>query len=209
MSNSTKARMLDAGLRMLLRHGYNDLGIQAVLKETGMPKGSFYHHFASKEDFVLQVVDRYMNEVHQGLDASLGDRSLAPLGRVRKFFELTRDKYHEDGYLGCMLGGLGQELSGASPVFQEKIEACLSIIADRIAACMKEAQASGDLPPDADARHMANLIVNCWEGAALRSRLRRDPRPLDSMLDFYFSALTAVPKSRINAGADSEVRDGY
>jgi TetR/AcrR family transcriptional repressor of nem operon len=187
MSDSTKARMLDAGLRMLLRHGYNDLGIQAVLKETGVPKGSFYHHFASKEDFALQVVDRYMDEVHQALEASLGDRSLAPLVRVRKFFELTRDKYHEDGYLGCMLGGLGQELSGVSPVFQEKIEACLSIVADHIAACMEEARASGDLPLDADPHDMANLIVNCWEGAALRSRLRRDPAPLQSMLDFYFS----------------------
>lgn len=195
MSDSTKERMLDAGLNLLLRHGYNDLGIQAVLKETGMPKGSFYHHFASKEDFALQVVDRYMNEVHDGLDESLGDLSLAPLDRVRKFFEATRDKYREDGYLGCMLGGLGQELSGVSPVFQEKIEACLSAICNRIAGCMEQAQADGDLPPEADPRHMANLVVNCWEGAALRSRLRRDPAPLNAMLDFYFSAVAAAAKS--------------
>ena len=123
MRDSTKERLLDAGLSMLLRHGYNDLGIQAVLKETGTPKGSFYHHFASKEDFALQVVERYMDEVHGGLDGSLGDRSVAPLDRVRKFFESTRDKYREDGYLGCMHGGLGQELSGVSPIIQEKIEA--------------------------------------------------------------------------------------
>lgn len=202
MSESTKERMLGAGLNLLLRHGYNDLGIQAVLKETGMPKGSFYHHFASKEDFALQVIERYMVEVHDGLDQSLGDRSLAPLERVRKFFESTRDKYQEDGYLGCMLGGLGQELSGVSPVFQEKIEACLSAIASRIADCMEQAQANGDLQPDVDPRHMANLVVNCWEGAALRSRLRRDPAPLNAMLDFYFSAGAAAPKSRIDAAAD-------
>lgn len=202
MSNTNKERMLDAGLSMLLRHGYHDLGIQAVLKETGMPKGSFYHHFASKEEFALQVVDRYMDEVHIGLDDSLGDLSLAPLDRVRKFFELTRDKYREDGYLGCMLGGLGQELSGVSPVFQEKIEACFGTIADRIAACMEEARAGGDLSPDADPREMANLIVNCWEGAALRCRLRRDPAPLDTMLDFYFSAIIAMPESGIISPAD-------
>ena len=202
MSDSPKKRLLDAGLSMLLRHGYNDLGIQAVLKKTRMPKGSFYHHFASKEDFALQVVDRYMDEVHRGLEASLGDLSLPPLGRIRKFFETTRDKYRRDGYLGCMLGGLGQELSGVSPVFQARIEACLGVIADRIAACMEEARARGDLPPNADPRHLANLIVDCWEGAALRSRLRRDPAPLDSMLDFYFSAVAAIPTSRINAAAD-------
>ena len=202
MSDSTKERLLNAGLSMLLRHGYNDLGIQAVLKETDTPKGSFYHHFASKENFAIQVVERYMDEVHGGLDGSLGDRSLAPLDRVRKFFESTRDKYREDGYLGCMLGGLGQELSGVSPVFQEKIEACLSAIAGRIAECMKEAQSRGELPPDADPCHMANLVVNCWEGAALRSRLLRDPAPLNSMLDFYFSAVGASSSPRIDAAAD-------
>ena len=202
MSDSTKERMLNAGLSMLLRHGYNDLGIQAVLRETGMPKGSFYHHFASKENFALQVVERYMDAVHDGLDESLGDRSLAPLDRVRKFFESTRDKYREDGYLGCMLGGLGQELSGVSPVFQEKIESCLSAIASRIADCIEQAQARGDLPRGTDPRHLANLVVNCWEGAALRSRLLRDPAPLNSMLDFYFSAVGATPKSQIDAAAD-------
>ncbi len=192
MSDTTKARTLDVGLGMLLRHGYNGLGVQAVLEEVGIPKGSFYHHFDSKEDFVIQVVDRYMIDVHRGLDVSLNDKTLPPLERVRKFFELSRDKYREDGYLGCMLGGLGQELSGVSPVFQKKIEECLGAIADRVTVCMKEAKSKGDIPKSADARHLANLIVDCWEGAALRSRLRQDPAPLNSMLDFYFNAV--VPK---------------
>jgi TetR/AcrR family transcriptional regulator, transcriptional repressor for nem operon len=200
MSDKTRERTLDVGLRMLLRHGYNDLGVQAVIEEAGIPKGSFYHHFASKEDFALQVVDRYMKDVHLGLDATLGDNSLAPLDRVRKFFELSRDKYREDGYLGCMLGGLGQELSGVSAVFQKKIEACFGIIASRIALCMEEAQANGTLPPGADPRDLADLIVDCWEGAALRSRLRRDPAPLNSMLDFYFAAVAPAPKRQGRAG---------
>ena len=201
MSDSTKERLLDAGLSMLLRHGYNDLGIQAVLQETSIPKGSFYHHFKSKEDFALQVIDRYMSEVHNGLDASLGDLSLPPLDRVRKFFEMTRDNYREEGYLGCMLGGLGQELSGVSPVFQQKIESCLSIIARRIEVCLEEARDRGDLPSGPDLQLLADLVVNCWEGAALRSRLRRDPTPLDTMLDFYFASVASPPKT--SAGAAS------
>ena len=74
----TKQRLLDAGLAMLLEHGYNDLGIQALLDATETPKGSFYHHFKDKEDFALQVVDQYMREVHAGLDACLGDRAVRP-----------------------------------------------------------------------------------------------------------------------------------
>ena len=189
--HSTKQSMLDAGLTMFLEHGYNDLGIQALLEATGTPKGSFYHHFKDKEDFALQVVDQYMRDVHAALDACLADKSRLPLERVRCFFETTQQHYQEDGYMGCLLGGLGQELSGASEVFRRKIEECFSELVERLAVCLDEARQRGDIPADSDARQMASLLVDCWEGAALRSRLRRDPAPLNAMLDFYFHSVAA------------------
>lgn len=186
MHHPTKQRLIEVGLAMLLEHGYNDLGIQALLQATATPKGSFYHHFKDKEDFALQVIDEYMQQVHAGLDACLGDESRRPLERVRRFFELTEETYREQGYMGCLLGGLGQELSGVSDVFRRKIEECLSEIANRIAVCMETARTSGDIPADSDTRHMASLLVDCWEGAALRSRLRGNAAPLTTMLNFYF-----------------------
>jgi TetR/AcrR family transcriptional repressor of nem operon len=189
--HATKQRLLDAGLAMLLEHGYYDLGIQALLDATGTPRGSFYHHFEDKEDFALQVVDRYLRGVHASLDACLGDESRPPLERVRCFFETTREHYRRDGYMGCLLGGLGQELSGVSEVFRRRIEECFSGIAERLAGCLEEARQRGEIPADSDPRHMASLLVDCWEGAALRSRLRRDPGPLNAMLDFYFRAAVA------------------
>jgi TetR/AcrR family transcriptional repressor of nem operon len=185
-THATKQRLLDAGQAMLLERGYHDLGIQAILAASGTPKGSFYHHFKDKEDFALQVIDQYMRRVHAGLDVALGDRSRAPLDRVRRFFEMTQQSYRKEGYLGCLLGGLGQELSGVSTIFRRKIEECFSAIAGRIAVCLEEARTRGDLPAGADARRMAGLLVDCWEGAALRSRLRGNAAPLTAMLDFYF-----------------------
>ena len=185
---TTKQRLLDAGQALLLEHGYNDLGVQALLEATGTPKGSFYHHFGSKEDFALQVLDQYMRQVHAALDACLRERTRPPLERVRRFFELVMQSYRQEGYLGCLLGGLGQELSGVSEVFRRKVEACFSAIAKRIAACLEEARERGDLPAGASPRRMADLLVDCWEGAALRSRLRGSAQPLTDMLDFYFGA---------------------
>src|ERR1700682_584956 len=92
-THSTKQRLLDAGLAMLLKHGYNDLGIQALLEATDTPKGSFYHHFKDKEDFALEVIDQYMGQVHAALDVCLGDKGRPPLDRVRRFFELTQESY--------------------------------------------------------------------------------------------------------------------
>lgn len=195
-THPTKQRLLDAGLAMLLERGYNDLGIQAILEATDTPKGSFYHHFRDKEDFALACVEQYMLSVHAGLDACLGDVARAPLARVRHFFELTREKYRGEGYMGCLLGGLGQELSGVSEVFRNQIASCLAIISRRIAGCLDEARVAGDIPADANPKRLAALLVDCWEGAALRSRLQGSPAPLTAMLDFYFGAAASASASK-------------
>lgn len=191
MTHTTPGKLLEAGIGLLLRHGYNDLGIAALLESTNTPKGSFYHHFASKEDYALQVVDLYMQDVHAGLAQCLGDTSRTPLQRIRRFFEVSEEKYRQQGYMGCLLGGLGQELSGISEVFRRKVEQCLSEIAAQLAGCLREAIAQGELPASVDVDRLAELLVNCWEGAALRTRLRRDPAPLKDMLDFYFAAVAS------------------
>ena len=90
--------------------------------------------------------------------------------------------------MGCLLGGLGQELSGVSEVFRRKIEGCFTEIAARLAVCLEQARRSGDIAADADTRRMASVLVDCWEGAALRSRLRGSAAPLKAMLDFYFQS---------------------
>lgn len=185
-TSPTKQQLLEQGMAMLLKSGYHHLGLAEILESTGIPKGSFYHHFKNKEDFGLQAIDLYMAGVHAALDACLDDSSLPPLRRVRRFFELVQDSYRSEGYLGCLLGGLGQELSGVSDAFRAKVEQCISTIARRLAASLEAAVRDGDLAPGTDPHAMAELLVNCWEGAALRSRLRRDPAPLGQMLDFYF-----------------------
>jgi len=191
MSRDTKRILLEQGMAMLLRQGFNNLGIAEILAATSVPRGSFYYYFKSKEDFALQVVDLYMHEVHAGLEHCLGDQSRAPMDRVRHFFELTEQKYRSEGYLGCLLGGLGQELSGVSELFRGKVEQCLAEIGRQIAVCLQEALERGDLPEHTDPLQLAELLVNCWEGAALRTRLRRDPGSLSQMLDFYFRSVSA------------------
>lgn len=196
MTHPTKQRLLDVGLMMLLRHGYNDLGIQALLAEASTPKGSFYHHFRDKEDYAFQVLEQYMEQVHAGLATCLQDESRPPLDRIRRFFELTEQSYRKEGYLGCLLGGLGQELSGVNDRFRKKIGGCFAAIAASIARCLGHARERGELPADSDPRRLAHLLVDCWEGAALRSRLRGDAAPLTAMLDFFFAAAVAPPPSR-------------
>ena len=190
MPGTTKQDLLELGLTLLLKHGYADLGVATLLERAGVPKGSFYHHFENKESFGLQAIDLYMQRVHAALDAAFGDDGREPLDQIRQFFEIVADGYKGEGYLGCLLGGLGQELSGISPTFRKKVEACFTVIARRFEKALERAQGRGQLRKGVEPHDLAELLVNCWEGAALRSRLRRNARPLGQMLDFYFTAVT-------------------
>jgi TetR/AcrR family transcriptional regulator, transcriptional repressor for nem operon len=187
--STTKQDLLELGLQLLLKHGYTDLGVAALLEKAGVPKGSFYHHFESKEDFGLQAIDRYMDGVHGALDAAFNDEAREPLERIRRFFTLVMGSYKGEGYMGCLLGGFGQELSGVSPAFRKKVEQCFGVIARRIEAALATAQLRGQLRDGVDPREHADLLVNCWEGAALRSRLLRSADPLGQMLDFYLNSI--------------------
>ena len=86
--------------------------------------------------------------------------------------------------------------SGVSEVFRRKIVECLSAIAERIAVCLDEARQRGEIEDECDVRQMADLLVDCWEGAALRSRLRRNRASLNAMLDFYFLSVVTVETRR-------------
>ena len=182
----TKRRLLDVGLSTLLERGYNATGIQDLLVATRVPKGSFYHHFASKEDFALQVVDRYLAEVHTLLDQSLADPDRTPIERIRLFFERLAAMYATQGYLGSLLGILSQELGAVNTAFRRRMEGAYDGIAHRLAETLAEAKQRGDLPSEIDPLQSANLMIDCWEGAAARSRLLRSAAPLESAMDVSF-----------------------
>jgi TetR/AcrR family transcriptional regulator, transcriptional repressor for nem operon len=189
--HDTKRRLLEAGLALMLERGYSGLGVQDVLDRTGIPKGSFYHHFESKQDMALQAVDLYVATGHELLQHCLAPNDVPALVRVRSFFEQLADFYATQGYLGCLLGALGQELAGANEVFRKKIEECLTSLSMPIAECLEQARTEGDLPAHTDTAHLANVLLNAWEGAALRSRLLRSPEPLTGVLDFCLGTLAA------------------
>src|SRR4051794_1268071 len=83
----TKNRLLDVGRTVFLEKGFNHAGIEAILQAAGVPKGSFYNYFENKEDFGLQVINRFAECYDDELDRFLADESLSPLSRLRAYFE--------------------------------------------------------------------------------------------------------------------------
>lgn len=184
---STKTILLDTGRRIFAEKGYNNSGIEAILQAAGVPKGSFYYYFQSKEDFGLQVLDRFSECFNQTADRFLGDHSLSPLERMRAYFESICEKLESQQCRnGCLVGNLSQEMADQSEVFRARLEQIFQNWVDRYADCLRQAQVAGEVPAHLDVRELAEFWLNSWQGAVLRAKTLRSTQPLRTFLNMMF-----------------------
>jgi TetR/AcrR family transcriptional repressor of nem operon len=190
---STKTILLDAGRRVFLEKGYNNAGIEAILQTAGVPKGSFYYYFESKEDFGLQVLDRFSECLDTLSERFLGDQSLSPLERLRRYFESICEKLESQQCRnGCLVGNLSQEMADQSEAFRARLEQIFESWVGRYADCLREAQEAGEIPAHLDVRELAEFWLNSWQGAVLRAKTLRSTQPLRTFLNVMFGSVLQV-----------------
>lgn len=189
--NPKKETILEAGLSLMMQKGYNHTGLQEILCTAGIPKGSFYHFFPSKQAFGLEVMDFYAAHFEPLLDQYFDQIERPPLQRLRGFFEAVIDiLVKEHGCIGgCLVGNLGQELADQNPEFRNKANAVMTRWEGRFVACLKEAQDNGALRSDLEAEELASFLINSWEGAILRMKIMKSPEPLESFMQVVFSSI--------------------
>ncbi len=106
----TREALLRRGLEVLTEQSFSATGLDYILKEIGIPKGSFYHYFTSKEAFGRAVLDEYARYFAQRLDHWLLDEALSPLERLVGFVQSAKSGMARHDYRrGCMVGNLGQK----------------------------------------------------------------------------------------------------
>lgn len=186
----TRAELITAGMELLASQGYNATGIEAVLKRAGVPKGSFYHHFGSKEEFGLAVIEAFAGRFLSRLDAFLTDPATTPLDRLRTFLERGLERLTEHQCtVGCLIGDLGQELAAQNERLRGRLDEILLSWRERFAVCIREAQQAGELPPSYDAHVIAGFILSGWEGAVLSAKVMKSPQPAQDFIDTLFATV--------------------
>src|SRR5580704_12038005 len=112
---TTRTILLETGKLLFLARGYSNTGIEAVVQAAGVPKGSFYYYFGSKEEFGLQVLNRFADDVRANFERCLGNTSLRPMERFRCYFEEVCSRLEaEQCRHGCLVGNLSQEMAAQS-----------------------------------------------------------------------------------------------
>lgn len=186
----TKQTLLDIGTQLMYRRGYNNTGLNDILESAGVPKGSFYYYFNSKEDFALQVIDHFAIRAKARLDQYLTDETLDPLSRVRAYFDWYISYLEaSECSLGCLLGNLGQELSDQNETFRLKIDEAMTLRSSDFATILRLAQQAGQIDAAVDVDELAAFCYNSWQGAMLRMKVTKTPAPLNLFVHTLFDVI--------------------
>jgi TetR/AcrR family transcriptional regulator, transcriptional repressor for nem operon len=185
---NVRQKIVDAGLKVLIEKGFNGCGVQDITTAAGVPKGSFYNHFESKEALGAEVVDCYGRD--QRRRAALADTSVLPLQRLRAHFERLNETYAGAHFgRGCLLGNFSAELADQSPVIRERLADLYLVWSTDLAAVIAEAQADGSIATKTPAADLAAFLVDAYEGALLRARIEKSGRALDRFMKVTFTQI--------------------
>lgn len=186
---NVRERLLAAAFETLHRDGFNATGVQDITDAAGVPKGSFYNHFASKDALGVEVVAQYVAKGAERRRA-LVDGTGAPLARLKAYFKSLSQLGPGSGFSrGCLLGNFSAELSSQSPDIRQALADAFANWTKDIARVVADAQEAGEIGRDLPAAALAAFLLNAWEGAVLRSRVDRSAAPLDAFMKVAFNKI--------------------
>ena len=195
---STREHLQDVGVKFMHRKGYNATGLLDILNAADVPKGSFYHHFGSKEDFAAAALARYVTHEGEHAASVLSDFRTPPLKRLKRYFTDLAKTYGQAGEIpGCMMGRFSLEMAVESPQLRKQISASFAGWQHKIAGVIQEAVEQRELPGDTEPVALAGFLLNSWEGALLRSQAEMSDAPLETFLRYALDTLAqkAEPKT--------------
>lgn len=188
VKSDTRQVLIQAGAELIAQKGFNTAGIEAVLKAAGVPKGSFYYYFPSKDAFGLAVIEHLATEHARKLDDYLGDQDLTPLARIRTYLEAGIEGMAcRQCQRGCPIGNLSLEMADQNEVFRARLAQVFRAWAQRLADCLEEARQAGEIAADSDVEQLAEFLLAGWEGASLRAKVTRSVKPMQDFITVFFN----------------------
>ncbi|OCW58633.1 TetR/AcrR family transcriptional regulator [Hoeflea olei] len=180
-SERTRARILDKGRTLVLAQGFGGLGLNTLLAGAGVPKGSFYHYFASKEAFGCAMLADYVTGYLAAMDAVLALPEPAA-ARLDRFFSAALDSDAGSMADRCLVVKLAAEIADLSDDMRAILADGVALVAARLAVLLRDGEADGSLVPQADPESAAAQLYAQWLGAAIVAKLSRNSTPLEQAL---------------------------
>ncbi|TQV85367.1 TetR/AcrR family transcriptional regulator [Aliikangiella coralliicola] len=185
-----RQHILDAGLAVLSQKGYNGTGVKEIVGAAGVPKGSFYNHFESKEAFVIEAMEKLADESSTRSEIILNDQTNSPKQRLLNLFDENHQQLKSSEFCGgCLIGNLCLEMSDENPAIRDTANRIMDDYVNSIAECLTQAREAGELHTSTNVKELAEFIHCAWEGTLMRMKASKACEPFNifrSQLESFF-----------------------
>ncbi|MFE2036156.1 TetR/AcrR family transcriptional regulator [Streptomyces scopuliridis] len=176
----TRQSLLDAARRIVAAKGYAAVGINEILAQAGVPKGSFYHYFGSKDAFGEAMMKSYFDEYLATMDGIVADKGKSSAKHLMRYWQNFYDtQVMDDCQGGCLVVKLGAEIADLSEVMRAATKAGTTAIVDRLEQMITGGIADASISVDDSARATAEALYDLWLGASIMAKIHRSPEHLD------------------------------
>ncbi len=176
--SNTREEIIRKGAELIHAQGYYATGIQQILQASGIPKGSFYFYFKSKEDFGREIIDHFTSIISNIFARYLNDSKMPPMRRLEKLFEYYESAFQKTGCsLGCPIGNLSLELADGNDRLREHLKTVIETLISHIESCLEEAKRARSIPAGLNTADAARSIFHGFEGAILHMKVVKSIEP--------------------------------
>ena len=174
-SNTAKTHLLDTAQRIVGAKGFVAVGLNQLLGAAGIPKGSFYYYFPSKEAFGKDLLDHYFEKDLLQIDEALSEPGRTARERLMAYWRIFRaNQEHDDPNGKCLAVKLGAEVSDMSEDMRLALKAGTSAIVSRLSRVLREGVADGSIAISGSPNATAQTLYQLWMGASLISKISHD-----------------------------------
>lgn len=177
-----RQHIIDVARALMTNKGYTAVGLAEVLSTAGVPKGSFYYYFKSKEEFGQALLEEYFSEYLGRVD-SLMAKPGSGAERLLAYFNYWTETQGTDVPEGkCLVVKLGAEVCDLSEDMRGVLEVGTAKIIQRITACVEMGVEDGSIHPDGDSAAFAESLYQIWLGASLLVKVNRSTESFSKAL---------------------------
>jgi TetR/AcrR family transcriptional repressor of nem operon len=178
-----RENILSTGQRIMAGKGFSAVGLNEILAAAGVPKGSFYHYFGSKDAFGEALLEAYFDDYLAELDVTLSQPGLTMAQRLLNYWKTwqnTQSLYDCQGK--CLAVKLGAEVADLSEAMRLALKRGTAGTVSRLAVAIEAGVAEGSLAIDSDANTTAHSLYQLWLGASIIVKIVRNTEPFESAL---------------------------
>jgi TetR/AcrR family transcriptional repressor of nem operon len=186
---SHREKLIRVGSQQLYAYGFHGTTVDRILEASGVPKGSFYHHFHSKEEFAKEALDRYMQFQFDLIARWAAKNDLDSADVITGYFADMADAFARSKHQrACLLGKLSTEMAATSPTFRKLLAAYIEQWKAKVVELLERGRDWADVDGGLTIDEMADAVLALIQGVFVLAVASRS----DAMLDSTRTALRVL-----------------